>query len=242
MMGFHESLDDAAAAGVTVTSCAPGARHPECGANPDNQRLIRPGNEARGKPGRRWGQTSSILAKRSFVGLRWYCAETHGRCETGVVDALLERGFDALAPQFLDLLPACPRRRLPQREVLRPAYPGFVLVRFDQALPEWRRIVSMRGVRRVMGFSAEQPSPVAEAQVAWIVGQFGFGGVQRRSKLEMPPAPPIAEGAEVRVVMGPMEGMRGRVLVSNGRAVVLVMMGMKVKMAQAAVELVAGNA
>ena len=227
---------------VTVAARAPGARYPECGASPDNQRLIRPGNDVQGKPGRRWGQTSAVVARRSFLGLRWYCVETHARCEVMVEDELLARGFDALAPQFMDLLPACPRRKLAEREVLRPAFPGFVLTQFDQALPKWRRIASVRGVRRVMGFSAEQPSPVAEAQVAWIVSQFGFGGVQRRTRLELPPDEPIAVGAVVRVAGGPMEGKRGVVLWSNGRRVKVRLDGWPVEMAQAAVEVIGAEA
>jgi transcription antitermination factor NusG len=216
--------------GVTVTSIAPGARHPECGSIPDNQGLIRGGNDVRRGPGRRWVKPASVVV--SAGGPRWYCIETAPRAEDRVVEALALLGFDAVAPKFLDWVPANPARKMPAREVLRPAFPGYVIAEFDAQQPGWRRIASQRGVVRVMGSAPEQPSPIRPVQVAWLLSQFGADGVQRRSRLGVEAAAPLALGTWVRVIAGPYEAVRGRVVASDGRSVMLNISGWRVRMAQ----------
>jgi transcription antitermination factor NusG len=135
-------------------------------------------------------------------------------------------------------VPANPARKLPAREVLRPAFPGYVLAEFDAADPAWRRIAAQRGVRRVMGSAPERPSPIPVAKAAWLIAQFGFGGVQRRSRLDVRVAEPLVVDAWVRVIAGPYEGVRGRVLASDGRSVMLTISGWRVRMAQGLVEVV----
>jgi transcription antitermination factor NusG len=220
--------------GVTVTSIAPGALHPECGSIPDNQGLIRGGNDVRRGPGRRWAKPASVVI--SAGGPRWYCIETAPRAEDRVVEALSALGFDAVAPKFLDWVPANPARKLPAREVLRPAFPGYVIAEFDAGLPGWRRIASQRGVVRVMGSAPEQPSPIRPVQVAWLLSQFGADGVQRRSRLGVEAAAPLALGTWVRVIAGPYEAVRGRVVASDGRSVMLNISGWRVRMAQGLVQ------
>lgn len=150
--------------------------------------------------------------------------------------ALLDLGFQAVAPQFLDEVPANPARKLPRREVMRVAYPGYVLVEFDQDDAGWRRIASRPGVRRVMGSGPERPSPLLAVHAAWVLGQFGPGGAQRVPRGPALTAAPLALGTMVRVMAGPMDGMAGEVVASNGRAVTLMVAGRRVRTAQAAVD------
>lgn len=232
-----ESLDAAQDGAIAVASCAPGARHPECGSHPDNPvefKCATTHGGARAGAGRPRKPPSVAVLAPGYAGLRWYCVEVHARREVEVAEALLHLGFDALAPQYLDELPANPARKLPRREVLRPALPGYVIAEFDQTLPEWRRIASQRGVRRVMGSSPERPSPLQVGVAAWLIGQFGFGGVQRQAKI-LARAEPLEIGAVVEVVGGLGLGWRGRVVSSDGRSVVVEVEGRRVRLAQAAV-------
>lgn len=229
-------LDDAGADVSIVRACALGASHPECGSHPDNSGLFkiasswggaRAGSGPKRKP-------PSVVVGPGVAGLRWYCVEVQPRQEVAVAEALLGLRFAAVAPQFMDVIPADAARRRPAREVLRPAFPGYGVVEFDAADPEWRRIASVVGVKRIMGSAPERPTPLLAVQAAWILGQFGVDGAQTRSTLVA--AAPIAVGGWVRVVAGPLDGMLGHVVASTGRAVVLLTEGgHRVRMAQAAV-------
>jgi transcription antitermination factor NusG len=232
-----ESLDSVSGDGVTVTAMAPGARHPECGAIPETQCLIRPDNDLRRGPGRRWAKPASVVV--SAGGPRWYCIETAARSEDMVAALLDGMGFEAFAPKFLDRVAARPEIKRAAHDVLRPAFPGYVLAEFDAADGDWRRIASVRGVRRVMGSAPERPSAIPAVKAAWLIAQFGPGGVQLRSRVDAPAATPIEAGRWVRVNVGPYDGVRGRVLESDGRAVVLTISGWRVRVAQAAVDVLA---
>lgn len=242
-INVRESVDTVSRDGVTVTARAPGVRHPECGAIPETPALIRPGNDVRQGPGRRWPKPASVaVLADGQAGPRWYCVEVQGGAEELAVGLVQALGFEAVVPKFLDVLPANPVRRLPAREVERPAFPGYVLVEFNRAVPGWQRIATVRGVRRVMGSDPERPSALRDVDAAWILGQFGEGGAQRVSRAGVKAAAPLAVGATVRVVAGPYEGTVGDVLESNGRAVVLMVAGWRVRLAQAAVEVCAAYA
>lgn len=222
---------------VTVTARAPGVWHPECGAHSDIQPEFKPATKRGGARAGAGRPPASVRIAPGADGPRWYCVEVHARCEVMVAETLLALGFAAVAPMFMDRLAANPIRRLPAREVLRPAYPGYVVVEFDAADPAWRRIASQRGVRRVMGSAPERPTPLLAVQAAWIIAQFGCDGVQRRSLLgSRVVAEPLVPGAWVRVSSGPFDGALGHVVSSNGVGVVLTMAGRTVRMAQAAVE------
>lgn len=230
-----ESLDTVSGDGVTVTVMAPGARHPECGASSQ----IRPEFKMASHGGARVGagrlrKPASVVV--SAAGPRWYCIETAARSEDMVVALLDGMGFEAFAPKFLDRVAARPEIKRAAHDVLRPAFPGYVLVEFDAANMGWRRIATVRGVKRVMGGGPERPSAIPVTKAAWLIAQFGVGGVQRRSRLDMPAAAPIEAGRWVRVIVGPYDAICGRVLESDGRAVVLTIGGWRVRMAQAAVD------
>jgi transcription antitermination factor NusG len=238
MMGA-ESLDMRACDGVTVTAIAPGAGHPECGSIPDSQGLIRGSNDVRRGPGRRWHKPASVaVLAPGWAGPRWYMVETHPRQEEAAVAAIQDAGFDAVWPQFRDVVPADARRKMPAREVMRAAFPGYVMAEFDQAADAtWRWIATRRGVRRIVGGHAERPTPIAMTEAAWVISQFGFGGVQRQAPVELPPVAPLAVGAPVVVTAGPYAGSQGSVIASTGRSVTLLVGGWRVTMARAAVEI-----
>jgi transcription antitermination factor NusG len=238
--GKERMMDVDMTGGVVVTEggvTPPGAWHPECGAHSEISPLFKPATMRGGaRPGSGPKRKPASVVV-SAAGPRWVCVEVARRAEGQVVDTLLRMGFDAVVPMFMDVLPANPARKLARREVLRPAFPGYVMAEIDLADVAWRAIASQRGVVRLMGSSPERPSAIPAVKAAWLLSQYGVGGVQRRSVLACADRmAPLAEGAEVVVSAGPYEGSRGVVLASDGRAVVLRIGGWRVRMAQSAVE------
>ena len=144
-------------------------------------------------------------------------------------------GFQAVAPEFMDMVPGNPAKKLAAREVLRAAFPGYVLGEFDVADAGWRQVASVRGVRRIMGPHPERPSPLPAVNAAWLLSQFGEGGSQRVSRLQAGRLVPLVVGCAAVVSAGPFEGVRGTVMASDGRAVVLSVEGRRVRVPQVAV-------
>ena len=238
-----EMLDMVSGDGVTVTALAPGAGHPECGAIPGNSLEFKAATMrggARAGAGRPRKPASVAVLAPGWAGPRWYMVETHPRQEEAAVQAIQAAGFDAVWPQFRDVVPADPGRKRALREVMRAAFPGYVMAEFDQAADAtWRWIATRRGVRRIVGGQAERPTPIAMTEAAWVISQFGVDGVQRRAPIEASALAPLAIGVQVVVRTGPYAGAQGAVIASTGRAVTLPIGGWRVTMAQAAVDVVA---
>jgi transcription antitermination factor NusG len=225
---------------VTVTARASGARHPECGAHPDNQGLIklattwggvRVGAGAKPRP-------PSVVV--SAGGARWYCIEVAPRTERLVAAEIARLGVVSLAPEYLGTQRVRERVggqvKFVDRAVILPAFPGYVFAEFDAVGPEWRRIATRRGVKRLIGSDPERPLAVPPVQMAWVISQFGEDGAQRMPRQA---AAPILLGAMVRVVAGPLVGLVARVVRSNGKTVSVEWSGRPVTMAQAVVEVCA---
>jgi transcription antitermination factor NusG len=234
-MVVQESVDTVIGDGVTVTARAPGAWHPECESIPDSQRLIRPGNDERRGPGRRWPKPASVavLADRQ-AGPRWHVAQVDRRAvvtlglepwHQTLERVIGEAGFDAVVPMYRSA-----------EDVLVAAFPGYALVEFDVRDPAWRALPQVRGVRRLIG-PTDRPMAVADVQAAWVLGQFGPDGYQRRP-MEAAAAAPLPRGVWVRVVLGLGLGWSGAVLESDGRSAVLDVQGRRVRVAQAALQVV----
>jgi transcription antitermination factor NusG len=233
MNGLDTVTDD----DVTVAVRAPGARHPECGSHPENPGLIKSATNWGGsRVGAGRKPASVVIAGH---GPRWYCIEVQSRQERAVVAQIERLGFAAVAPEFMDMVPGNPAKRLAAREVLRAAFPGYVLGEFDVADAAWRQVASVRGVRRVMGSHPERPSPLPAVHAAWLLSQFGEGGAQRVPRLQAGRLVPLVIGCAAVVSAGPFEGVRGTVLASDGRAVVLSVDGRRVRVPQVAVTICA---
>lgn len=219
MMGLDESGRHA----VTVRSSPPGAQHPECGSHSGESPEIKLATNSRG--GARHGAGRKPKAKPPTVsigsgGPRWFIAEVHARTE-GVVAADFEaQGFSALVPRYRT-----------EEGQLRAAFVGFVLVELDLARDAWQSLLATRSVRRLMGAHPERPSALPAAEAAWVISQFGPGGMQRSRAL---PPEPVAPGTEVRFQAGPFSGRSGSVSWSNGRTAVVIVEGRRVEVAQAA--------
>jgi transcription antitermination factor NusG len=218
---------------VTVAVRASGAWHPECGSHPENPGIIKSATNWGGsRVGAGRKPASVVIAGH---GPRWYCVEVQSRQERAVVAQIGRLGFQAVAPEFMDMVPGNPAKKLAAREVLRAAFPGYVLGEFDVADAGWRQVASVRGVRRIMGPHPERPSPLPAVNAAWLLSQFGEGGSQRVSRLQAGRLVPLVVGCAAVVSAGPFEGVRGTVMASDGRAVVLSVEGRRVRVPQVAV-------
>jgi transcription antitermination factor NusG len=221
--------------GHSVSASAPGAWHPECGANSENPGAI--------KSATNWGGSRVGAGRKpasvtigSVLGPRWYCVEVAPRAERLVAAEIEALGLPALAPEYLGSQRAREVLRgvvrIVHRDVLLPAFPRYVFAEFDASGRGWRKIATRPGVKRLMGGDPERPQAVAPVQMAWVIGQFGEHGVQR---LPSRASEALKVGAVVRVVAGPLDGHVATVLASNGRTVSIEWAGRPVKMAQAAV-------
>jgi len=158
-------------------------------------------------------------------GPRWYVACVDGAHEVRLQQVIREAGWSAVAPQYRDA-----------DGFLVVAYRGYILVEFDIRDDCWREIAHLRGVRSLLGGEVERPRPVAMTQAAWVLSQFGDDGVQRRT-VDRATLAPLPVRAAVRVAEGLGLGWSGRVVCSDGRSVVLLVDGRRVKVAQGLVAL-----
>lgn len=243
-------LDSSATAGVTVSSCAPGASHPECVSIPENRRLIRPGNDVRQGPGRRWAAPASVaLLPTGVDGPRWYVGEVEPkavrRSATQAWDEVLEAsvvraGWRCVVPQFFTEL-VDPKTKRVRWAGLLPAFPGYALFEIDRRMRGWPAVIGIPGITRLIGPDPMRPTPVAPVQAAWVLGQFGPGGARRQVD-DVPPSAPLPIGAQAKVMTGLWVGWAGLIAESDGRQVVLDVAGKRVRLPQVVVEVCAPHA
>jgi transcriptional antiterminator RfaH len=210
MMGA-ESLDMRVCDGVTVTAIAPGALHPECAsheapqqeissksghggprANAGGARANSGGSRVNaGRPAKAKPPISDPMPKHQ--GLRWYCLQTAPRGELLAVLHLTHRGF----PTFL------PLHQPDRHQVLRPLFPGWLFVQFDQSKGLYGSIMQAPGVRDL-----HAASPLDAGFVVELIRLYGPGGSavlpERAQTLE-----PMERGQLVRVVDGAMMDLVG---------------------------------
>jgi len=224
--------------------------HPECGSHIGAAPIISKFDHGGPRPnsgGRREGAGRKPIAAESpqaiagrTRGIAWYCIETEPKAERAVVAQIGAIGIVAMAPEYLG------KKRVREvvrgvvkvvdRDVLMAAFPRYVFAQFDARDGGWRRIATLRHVKRLMGPEPERPMAVPEREMIWVIEQFGVDGAQR---VPAKPAAPISPGATVRVLAGPLAGYVAQVVQSNGRTVSIAWAGRHTTMAQAAVELMA---
>ena len=131
----------------------------------------------------------------------WFALEVKFRHEQAVAQTLQDKGFEAFAPSSY-------RRKQSRNKVVDvsgPLFPGYVFSLFDARfrLP----IVMTPGVRSVVGYG-RIPVPIALDEM---------NAIRKVANCQIPaePCPYLPEGKEVRVVAGPLAGLRGVVLRSR---------------------------
>lgn len=134
---------------------------------------------------------------------QWFALQVWGGREASCAAHLRSRGFEVLLPLCLE------RRRWSDRvkEVERALFPGYLFCRLD---PHglWQ-VVQSPGVTRVVG-DGRRPSPVPDDEIS-AVERIVSSGI---------PADPwgfLRVGQRVRVEVGPLRGVEGIVLATDGK-------------------------
>lgn len=143
-----------------------------------------------------------------FVEPHWYAVYTRANHEKRVAEQLTQRSVEYFFPFYESV------RRWKDRKVRlqMPLFPGYVFVRiplFDQM-----RTLQIHGVVRLVGFSG-RPTALPEEEIQAMQNGLKQGVCAQ-------PHPYITVGRRVRIVCGPMAGLRGILLRrKNGARVVV---------------------
>ncbi len=126
---------------------------------------------------------------------RWYAVYTRPRHEKAVAEQLARRQVEA----FLPLREVLSRWKDRRKLVQLPLFPSYVFV--HTALMRKREVVSTDGVIYMVSFHGV-PAPIPDEQI---------GAVREicLTKLSCDPYPYLTEGRWVRVIRGPLAGLRG---------------------------------
>lgn len=132
----------------------------------------------------------------------WYAVYTIVRHEKKVNEALM--GKETVT--YLPLAETLSRWKDRRKKVRIPLFPGYLFVNIDPK--ERRDVLSTRGVVSILGVNGA-PVPIPDEQI---------DGLKKllSSDYKYDPYPYFAEGREVVVVRGPLEGVRGRISERRG--------------------------
>ena len=149
------------------------------------------------------------ISESSSEAMKWYALQVRARYERSAQSVIRKRGVEVSLPlikvkrQWSDRI----------KHVEQPLFSGFLFVRMDIGkgrLP----VLQAPGVVRFVG-TPKGPVPVAQEQMFWLGQMAEFnGGLQ--NELVLP------TGVEVKVLFGPLVGLRGRVKQYRGKTRVVV--------------------
>jgi transcription antitermination factor NusG len=176
--------------------------------------------------------TAPLIEMRPRAGDRWYVVRTRVG-ETMLADREIRlSGFDVFNASIYR--PEVRSRRLANGAV-RPARPAradllfvrYVIVRFDASAPDWRRLLSLDGVERVLsaarfrGDAVEMvPIPVPDASIEQLRALLSADGCI------YPPGhkgAPLAAGSALVFVDGPFADRAALCEMSDGKRVLMLM-------------------
>lgn len=125
----------------------------------------------------------------------WYAVYTRARHEKRVEEQLRRKSVETLLPIYETLR----RWKNGRHRVQFPLFPGYAFVRI--ALKDRLEVIKVPGVVRLVGFDGK-PTPLPEEEINGLRRGLAAG-------VEIRPHPYLTVGRGVRVVSGPLQGMRG---------------------------------
>nr|WP_314074755.1 transcription termination/antitermination NusG family protein [uncultured Roseococcus sp.] len=145
-------------------------------------------------------------------GAAWYCVQTeYGKDATAIQDLTHPNGprkqrWEAFCPEVYERRTSTDRDgRERTRRVLVPMFPGYIFVRFDIARDPWRKIVSAKGVARILGAHPERPTPLRSDLIIAIASN----AAELNAEFQKAAEAVHPKGAALRVTKGPWAGFQG---------------------------------
>lgn len=133
----------------------------------------------------------------------WYAIYTKPRHEKRVAEQLIQKSVETLLPVY-----ECIRRwKNGRHRVQFPLFPGYAFVRI--ALKDRMDVVKVPGVVRIVGFD-RGPLPLANEEIEGLRRGLAAG-------IDVLPHPYLTAGRRIRVVSGPLRGMRGIMIRRKGQ-------------------------
>lgn len=128
----------------------------------------------------------------------WYAVWTHSHCEELVTDQLSAKGFELFFPKTTGWTVRAGQRRAVEKAL----FPGYVFLHRDLDKAGYIEVIKARGVVRVLGerWDALTPIPGDEIDAIRRVLATGTPVIQH---------PHLTQGDRVRIVAGPLAGVRG---------------------------------
>lgn len=125
----------------------------------------------------------------------WYAIYTKPRHEKRVAEQLIQKSVQTLLPVY-----ECVRRwKNGRHRVQFPLFPGYAFVRID--LKDRLEVMKVPGVVRLVG-SDRGPIPLPNEEIEGLRRGLAAG-------VDVLPHPYLTVGRRIRVVSGPLQGMRG---------------------------------
>jgi transcriptional antiterminator NusG len=128
----------------------------------------------------------------------WYALWTASHCERLVRDQLVGRGFDAFLPES----PIWSRRGGTRRLIEAPMFPGYLFLRHAMDKASYVEVKKTRGLVQVLGDSWDRLHAIPADEIE---------AIRRVHEARVPalPHPYLRVGQPVRLVGGPLAGLRG---------------------------------
>jgi transcription antitermination factor NusG len=149
-------------------------------------------------------QVLAWTAPDAAVRPSWFAVWTRSRHESRVVQQLQQKGIES----FLPTITRWSRWKDRKKRIDWPLFPGYCFARFDArvALP----VLTCSGVVSLVSCDGT-PASIPDEEIEHV-------RVLVTSELQYDPCPLIHEGMAVRVVSGPLRGVRGRLVRKGAHA------------------------
>jgi transcription termination/antitermination protein NusG len=166
--------------------------------NPDESRIILPGEEPAGSAG---------VQEDGFAeGTRWYALHTRSRFEQKVHDGLRGKSLEA----FLPKIQVMSRRKDRRKKILVPLLPGYVFVQSDLDPYRYWDIIKTVGVVRMVAFKGK-PVPANDQEIGSLMILNGTDRtVENRDYMR--------KGDRIMIMDGPLKGLVGYYLRHKNRS------------------------
>lgn len=135
-------------------------------------------------------------------------------CSEAIAKANLEaKGFQVYLPTVVEEI-RTGRMREKRTTVLAPLFPRYLFVKMALLDGSWRKIASVRGVQRVLGYDSEHPTALPVGALDELQERYAAGEFVRRSATHT-----VNAGDAVTITEGAFRGHAGVCTVSRGERV-----------------------